>query len=99
VKGSGRDEPILVVIHICMETTQGISLYSYVYLKLSKIPYFSYYLLLFFFYKIREQEGRTGYSPRRGVGGWEGVQIINTHISKYKNGKKNGLVKCSSCTP
>jgi hypothetical protein len=33
---SGRDEPVGVVIHICMETTQGISLYSYLPLKLAK---------------------------------------------------------------
>jgi hypothetical protein len=32
VKRSGRDEPIWVVVHMCMETTQGISLYSYLYL-------------------------------------------------------------------
>jgi hypothetical protein len=25
VKRTGRDEPLRVVIHICMETTQGIS--------------------------------------------------------------------------
>jgi hypothetical protein len=45
-----------------METTQGNSLYSYLYLKLAKIPCFSFSLLClcFFFYKIREQEGRTG---------------------------------------
>jgi hypothetical protein len=36
VKRSGRDEPIWVVIYITMETTQGISLYSYPYLKLAK---------------------------------------------------------------
>jgi hypothetical protein len=39
-----------------METKQGISLYSYLYLKLAKAPCFSYYLLCFFFYKIGEQE-------------------------------------------
>jgi hypothetical protein len=42
-----------------METTQGISLYSF-YLKLAKAPFFSYCLLCFFFYKIGEQEGKTG---------------------------------------
>jgi hypothetical protein len=42
-----------------MEITQGISLYSYLYFKLAKMPCFSY-LLCFFFYKIGEQEGRTG---------------------------------------
>jgi hypothetical protein len=41
VKSTGRDEPIGVVIHICMETTQGISLYNYLYLKLAKPPFFS----------------------------------------------------------
>jgi hypothetical protein len=41
VKRSGRDEPILVVIHKYMETTQGLSLYSYPYLKLAKPPCFS----------------------------------------------------------
>jgi hypothetical protein len=41
-----------------METTQGISLNSY--LKLAKTPRFLYYLLLFFFYKIEQQEGGTG---------------------------------------
>jgi hypothetical protein len=37
VKRSGRDEPIQVVIHMCMEAMLGISLYSYLYLKLAKI--------------------------------------------------------------
>jgi hypothetical protein len=36
VKRTGRDEPIGVVIHIYMETTQGIALFSYLYLKLEK---------------------------------------------------------------
>jgi hypothetical protein len=30
-----------------METTQGISLYTYLYLKLAKMPCFSYYLYVF----------------------------------------------------
>jgi hypothetical protein len=37
-----------------METTQGISLDSYLYLKLAKPPCF-YYLLCFFFCKIGEK--------------------------------------------
>jgi hypothetical protein len=55
---SGRGESIWVVIYICMETIQGISLYSYLYLKLAKTPCFSYYLFWFFSYKIGEQKGR-----------------------------------------
>jgi hypothetical protein len=77
VKRSGRDEPIWVVIHICMETTQS-SLYSYLYLKLAKKPCFS-----FFFYKIGEQEGRTGSAMRWVAGGGrrrrEVVQIMYTY--------------------
>jgi hypothetical protein len=45
VKRTSRDEPIGIVMHICMETTQGNSLCSYLYLKLAKISCFSYYLL------------------------------------------------------
>jgi hypothetical protein len=37
VKRSGRDEPIQVVIHICMEAMLGIPLYSYLYLELAKM--------------------------------------------------------------
>jgi hypothetical protein len=60
VKRTGRDEPTGVVIHMCMETTQGNSLCSSLYLKVAKMPCFCYYPLHFFFYKIGEQEGRTG---------------------------------------
>jgi hypothetical protein len=51
-----------VVIHKCMEAKLGISLYSYLYLKLAKMLSFLY-LLCFLFNKIREQEGRTGFCP------------------------------------
>jgi hypothetical protein len=60
VKRSGRDEPMWVVIHMCMEAMLGISLYSYLYLKLAKTLCLSYYLLCFLFNKIGEEEGRTG---------------------------------------
>jgi hypothetical protein len=43
-----------------METTQGISVYSYLYLKLAKTLCSSYYLLHFFFYTTGEQEDGTG---------------------------------------
>jgi hypothetical protein len=54
-KRTGRDEPIG-----SYGTTQGISLYSYL---------FSYYILCIFFYKIIEQEGGTGSAWRWCVGG------------------------------
>jgi hypothetical protein len=76
MKGTGRDEPIWVVRHTCMETTQGISLYTYLYFKVAKTPGFSYYLLCFFFNRIGEQEGRTGSAGARGV------QIMYTYACK-----------------
>jgi hypothetical protein len=70
VTRSGRDEPIWVAIHMLMEAMLGISLYSYLYLKLAKMQCLSYYLLSFLFNKIREQESRTGSAQkRRGIGG------------------------------
>jgi hypothetical protein len=48
-----------------MEITQGISLCSYLYLKLAK-TLFLFLSFVFFFYKIGEQEGRTG----SGWGSW-----------------------------
>jgi hypothetical protein len=71
-----------------METTQGISLYSFVYLKLAKAPCFSYYLLCFSFNKIRQESG-TSSAWRRdwGDGGRKVAQIMYTHISKCKNNK------------
>jgi hypothetical protein len=93
VKRSGRDEPGWVVMYICMETTQGFSLYSHLYLRLAKMSCFSYYLLCLLFYKIGEQEDRTwkGESGGRrggdGCAGEEVAQIIYTHVSKCKNDK------------
>jgi hypothetical protein len=34
---SVRDEPMCVAIHKCMEATLGMSLYSYLHLKLTKM--------------------------------------------------------------
>jgi hypothetical protein len=55
VKSSGRDEPIRVVIHMYMEAMLGISLYSYLYLRLAKMLCLSYYLLCFLFNKIEKR--------------------------------------------
>jgi hypothetical protein len=54
-----------------METMLGISLDSYLYLKLAKILCLSYYLLYFLFNKIRE-EGKRGSAWKRG--GWGSVR-------------------------
>jgi hypothetical protein len=54
-----------------METIQGNSLCSSLYLKLAKTPCFSFYQLCFFFYKIGEQEGGTGSAWR-----WQGLAPV-----------------------
>jgi hypothetical protein len=54
VKRTRRDEPVL--IHMCMETTQGNSLCSYHYVKLSKMPCFSF--LSFMFFLLQKSENR-----------------------------------------
>jgi hypothetical protein len=59
VKRSGREEPVWVIINMCMEAMLGISLYSYLDLKLAKTLCFTYYGLCLLFNKIGE-EGRTG---------------------------------------
>jgi hypothetical protein len=59
VKRSGRDEPIRAVIHMCMEAMLGISLYRYLYLKLTKLLCLSYYL-------FNKKQGRTGSARKPG---------------------------------
>jgi bacteriorhodopsin len=59
VKRSGRDEPVGVVIHMCMEAMLGIFRYRYFGLSLAKMLCLSYYLVYYLFNKIGE-EGRTG---------------------------------------
>jgi hypothetical protein len=67
-----------------METTQGVSLYSYHHLKLAKMLFFLLLYMFFFFNKTEEQEGGTG--SVQGVCG--GVaQIMCIHVSKCKNDK------------
>jgi hypothetical protein len=85
VKRSGRDEPIWVAIHKCMETIQEIFLYSYLYLKLAKTACFPYYLLYFFFTKAENKMAEQILSGGQGMG--EMAQIIYTHVSKCKNDK------------
>jgi hypothetical protein len=76
-----------VSIHKCIETMLGISQYSYLFLKLEKMLFVSYYRLYFVFNKIRKQEGRTGYASMQGRGGREVTQAPYTHVSKCENDK------------
>jgi hypothetical protein len=56
-----RSEAMWAVINMCMEAMLGISLYSYLYLKVPKTLCLSYYCLCLLFNKIGE-ESRTGSS-------------------------------------
>jgi hypothetical protein len=57
-----------VAIYKCIDAVLGVSLYSYLYLKLAKMLCLSYYFLGFLFNKVREQDGRTGSAQKWG---WE----------------------------
>jgi hypothetical protein len=70
VKRSDRDEPIQVAIHICMEAMLGISLHSYLYLKVAKTLCFSYYLLCFLFNKNQRTRGWNRFCPEMVGGRW-----------------------------
>jgi hypothetical protein len=76
-----------VAIYMCMEASLGISLYSYLYLKLAKMLCLSYYLLCFLFNKIGEQEDRTGSAWEWKWVCGEVAQTMYTHVSKCKNRK------------
>jgi hypothetical protein len=73
-----------------MEAVLGISLCSYLYLKLTKTLCLSYYLLCFLFNKIGEQDSGTGSAQKWGVGKEESREVaqkVCTHVSKCKNDK------------
>jgi hypothetical protein len=72
VKMTGRDEPMWVAIHRCMEAMLGISLYSYLYLKLAKtLCLIISYVFSLTKSKIGEQEGRKDSAVKGGWGkGW-----------------------------
>jgi hypothetical protein len=84
VKRSGRDESMWAVIHMCMETVQGISLYSYLHLKLAKMLCFPFYLIYFFLQQNQRIRGQNRFYPE----GWGKVaKTMYTHVSKCKNDK------------
>jgi hypothetical protein len=57
-----------IAIQKYMEAVVGISLYSYLYLKLAKTLCLSYYLLWFLFNKIGEQVLPSGVGREEGGG-------------------------------
>jgi hypothetical protein len=85
-------EPVWVVINICMETTQGISLHSYPHCKLAKHCVFLFILHVFSSTKSENKRvqqfsleeagvgvGGGGGGGRRGWGGGECSPIMYTH--------------------
>jgi hypothetical protein len=68
VKKYGRNEPLWVIIHMCMEAMLEIFLYSYPYLNIAKTLCLSYFCLCLLFNKIGE-EGRTCSAWKQGGGG------------------------------
>jgi hypothetical protein len=66
MKRLGRNEPVWVAIHKCMEAMLGISLYSYLYLKLAKTLSFS----LSFMFSLQQNWRTRGQNPGSGVGEW-----------------------------
>jgi hypothetical protein len=89
VKRSGRNEPMWVAIHKCLETTLGISLYSYLYPKIAKTICLSYYLLCFLLNKIREK-GKTVSTWKRWLGRLKGGEVAPTvyiYVTTCKNSK------------
>jgi hypothetical protein len=84
VKRSGRDEPIWVVIHICMETTNNLP----IHLSSSQMSNKAMLFLssdMCFFNKIGEQEDRAGSAQRWGA--MKVAKIMYIHVSKCKNYK------------
>jgi hypothetical protein len=65
VKRSGRDEPICVAIHMYLEATLGISLYSYSYLKLAKLAMFFF---LYVFSSTKSENKRMDWVLSGGMG-------------------------------
>jgi hypothetical protein len=98
VKRSGYDESLWDVIYLCTEAMLGISLYSFLYLKLVKTPCLSHYCICILFNKTRAK-GRTGCASKwvgwgeEGRGGGqrgEMAQTMYVHMNKWikKNNKK-----------
>jgi hypothetical protein len=82
MKKSGRDEPIWVIIHKCMETTQGISLYNYLCLKLAKCHVF---LIIFYVFSSTKLENKK--AEQVLMGGGVGGAPNNVYTCKCKHDK------------
>jgi tryptophan-rich sensory protein len=85
VKRSGRDKPIWVIIHICMEIIQEISLYRQLSSsQTSKNAVFLFTLHIFSSTKFEKKRGQKRFCLGGGVGGEKLTQIMCTHVTTCK---------------
>jgi hypothetical protein len=71
MKKCGRDEPIWIVIHMRVEATLGISLYSCLYLKLAKNAMFFLLSLMFSLQQNQRTRGQNRICRKWGGGNRE----------------------------
>jgi hypothetical protein len=84
-----------VVIHMCMEATLGISLYSYLYLKLGK-HYVFLIISYVFFSKKSENKRIKQVLPASGDGV---AQTMYIHVKKCKNDFKKTVCEDPVLSP
>jgi hypothetical protein len=68
----GRNETIWIAIHKCMETTPGISLYSYLYHKPAKMLCLFFLLSPVFSLQQNQKRGQNRFCLEAGGWEWEG---------------------------
>jgi hypothetical protein len=77
-----------------MEISQGNSLCSHLYLKQAKMSCFSFYLFSFFFFKIREQEGRIGPAQRGRAGTSRKKEVARKRVRRVNTVQKMCTLVC-----
>jgi hypothetical protein len=93
LKRSGRNEPMWIAIHMCMEAMLGICLYSYLYPKLAKNNVF---LIISYVFSSTKSEKRAEQvlPASRGLGsgrsGGKRAQTMYADVSKCKKDKIKG---------
>jgi hypothetical protein len=71
-----------IEIHMCTEATLGISLYSYLYLKLAKMLCLSYYFYVFS--STKSENKRAAVQKQGGLVGAGGPNNVNNHKNNLK---------------
>jgi hypothetical protein len=80
----GRDEPIWLALHMCIEAILGIPLHSFLYLKLTK--YYVFLIISYLFSSTKSENKKAEQVLSGSVCGMgELVQTMYTYVSKCKN--------------